>query len=90
MGWWNNEVRWVTDEDGLRCYFSEPDSGGLTRLGCYRRLLAQSDRPNQRMNRAPDSRSTQTTVLRRLKYVLELARLRGGSQHGVQHETVGP
>ena len=35
-------LRWVSDEDGLRCYFSEPDRGGLTRLECYRRLLAPS------------------------------------------------
>jgi hypothetical protein len=80
MGWWNNEVRWVNDEDGLRCYFSEPGAGSLSRLGCYRRLLAQSDRLNPRKNRAPSSRGTQTTFLRRLVDLLELARLRCDSQ----------
>ena len=39
-GW--DTLRWVSDEDGLRCYFTEPDPGGLTRLECYRRLLAPS------------------------------------------------
>jgi hypothetical protein len=84
MGW-NKEVRWVNDEDGLRCYLSEPGSGGLSRLGCYRRLLAESDRPTRRINRAPDPRHTQPTILRRLKHVLELAGLRGDGQRSVQH-----
>jgi hypothetical protein len=52
--WWNHEVRWVRDADGLRWYFSEPDPGGLSRLECYRRLLAQSERMNRRLNRMPD------------------------------------
>ena len=43
MRLWNNQAQWVTDEDGLRCYFSERDPGGLSRLECYRRLLAQPD-----------------------------------------------
>jgi hypothetical protein len=90
MGWWNDEIRWVNDEEGLRCFFSEPKAGGLSRLGCYRRLLAQSDRLNPRMNRAPDSRGPQTTLLRRLLVALiELAGLRGDRPCGVQHELAG-
>ena len=54
MGSWN-EMRWVRDEDGMRCYITEPDPGGLSRLECYSRLLALSDRMHRRMNPAPES-----------------------------------
>jgi hypothetical protein len=40
MRWWREERQWVSD-DGLRCYFSERDPGGPSRLECYRRLLAE-------------------------------------------------
>ena len=49
MGWWTN-TRWAHDEDELRTYYYiEAGPGGLSRLECYRRLLAHSDR---RMPRA--------------------------------------
>jgi hypothetical protein len=54
MGSWS-EIQWVKDEDGLRCYITEPDPGGLSRLECYSRLLALSDRMHRRMNPAPES-----------------------------------
>jgi hypothetical protein len=40
---WHDETQWVSDEDGLRWYFSERDPGGPSRLECYRRLLAEPD-----------------------------------------------
>jgi hypothetical protein len=44
MGWWNEDSRWVS-EDGVRYYFSEPYRGGsLSRLDCYRRMLAEPAR----------------------------------------------
>jgi len=90
MGWWTNEVRWVSDEDGLRCYyFSEPDPGGLSRLECYRRLLAQSDRMNRRMNRAPSASGSQTALLRPFVDALELARQSWNGARGVQQEMAG-
>jgi hypothetical protein len=54
MSSWS-EIRWVRDEDGLRCYITEPDPGGLSRLECYSRLLALSDRMHRRLNPAPES-----------------------------------
>jgi hypothetical protein len=37
-----DQKKWVND-DGLRCYFSQRDSGGPTRLECYRRLLREPE-----------------------------------------------
>jgi hypothetical protein len=48
MRWWSSDARWVSDENGLRWYFSEPNPGGPSRLECYRRLLAEPDRPKRR------------------------------------------
>jgi hypothetical protein len=51
---WNHEVRRVRDADGLRWDFNQPDPGGLSRLECHHRLLAQSERLNRRSSRMPD------------------------------------
>jgi hypothetical protein len=40
MNSWNNGPEWVND-DGLRCYFTQPNPGGPSQLECYRRLLAE-------------------------------------------------
>ena len=52
MSGWNDEAQWVSDEDGLRWYFSERDPGGPSRLECYRRLLGESDGWDHRGNLA--------------------------------------
>src|SRR5262245_34502228 len=41
MDCWDQK-KWVND-DGLRCYFTERDRGGPTRLECYRRLLREPE-----------------------------------------------
>jgi hypothetical protein len=43
MGPLHEEARWFSDGDGMRCYFSERDRRGPSRLECYRRLLAKPD-----------------------------------------------
>lgn len=43
MGPLHEEARWISDGDGMRCYFSERDRRGLSRLECYRRLLAKPE-----------------------------------------------
>jgi hypothetical protein len=45
---WNDEAQWVSDEDGVRWYFSERDPGGPSRLECYRRLLGEAGDWEQR------------------------------------------
>jgi hypothetical protein len=43
MGPLHEEARWISDGDGMRCYFSERDRRGPSRLECYRRLLAKPE-----------------------------------------------
>jgi len=72
-----DRVRWVTDEDGLRCYFSEFASGGLSRWECYRRLLAEPDRMNQCKDQMIDLRRAPMVCVRRLMDAIELANIVG-------------
>ena len=76
MGWWTNKG-WAHDEDELRTYYYiEAGPGGLSRLECYRRLLAHSDR---RMPRALDASAPQTTGIAALG--VGDATLRGQNHH---------
>ena len=69
-GW--DLLRWVSDEDGLRCYFSEPEPRGLSRLECYRRLLGQPDATQLPAARPLNSGGPRVARLRRLADVLDL------------------
>ena len=82
---WNDETQWVSDEDGLRWYFSERDPGGPSRLECYRRLLAEPD-----VNRRDDNPSfcglVVVATLRRLADLLEVVKRAWRGQPVIQHE----
>jgi hypothetical protein len=86
---WNDEAQWVSDENGLRWYFSERDPGGPSRLECYRRLLAEPvDEPGR--DYVPSFCLTAyTSAQRRWADLLELARRAWRGQPIVQHEIAG-
>jgi hypothetical protein len=72
MGWSTESRQWVSD-DGLRCYFSERDPGGPSRLECYRRLLAESMVDTKRRRSvASIAYLGQLGAMRRLSGLLEL------------------
>jgi hypothetical protein len=70
---WYSEPRWVS-ENGLRWYFSEPDPGGLSRLECYRRLLAEPARPTRRRFAVSASLTAWAAPLRRWADLLDVVR----------------
>jgi hypothetical protein len=74
MNLWNGESRWVTDEEGLRWYFSERDDGSPSRLECYRRLLAEPA-GTRGVHGALLSLPAIAAAVRRMADLLELARL---------------
>jgi hypothetical protein len=45
MAW--DDPQWVSDEDGLRCYYAYREKGGPTQLECYRRLLSEPSATDQ-------------------------------------------
>jgi hypothetical protein len=71
---WSNEARWVSDENGLRWYFSEPNPGGPSRLECYRRLLAEPSGPKRGRFVASAYFATYTAPLRRWTDLIDFAR----------------
>ena len=73
MRGWNDEAQWVSDENGLRWYFSERDPGGPSRLECYRRLLGESDGWDHRGNMASLLTAYDAT-LRRVVDLLDLVK----------------
>ena len=78
-GW--DTAQWIKDEDGLRCYFSESDAGGPSRLECYRRLLARTGRTTRPVHRVREAQPVLSAPLRRLAAALELAGLRWNGRH---------
>ena len=86
---WDDEWRWVSDEHGLRYYFSECDPGGPTRLDCYRQLLAEPVDMDEVDDQAPHPRIAGVALVRRLAELLDLARPSWRSQAGVTHQIAG-
>jgi hypothetical protein len=74
MNVWNGDSRWVTDEEGLRWYFTERDNGSPSRLECYRRLLAEPT-GTRGIHGALLSLPPYAAAVRRVVDLLELARL---------------
>jgi hypothetical protein len=64
----------VSDENGVRWYFSEQDPGGPSRLECYRRLLNQPANIQPSGSRAAMLLLPVATPLRRLSDLFELAK----------------
>jgi hypothetical protein len=73
MGPLHEEARWLSDGDGMRCYFSERDRRGPSRLECYRRLLAKPDDIKQGGYRSLDP-FLAGAPLQRFAALLELGR----------------
>jgi hypothetical protein len=77
----SDTAQWIKGEDGLRCYFSELDAGGPSRLECYRRLLSRTGRTMRSVHRVREARPVLAVPLRRLAAALELAGLRWNGRH---------
>jgi hypothetical protein len=71
---WNDTRVWVSDENGMRWYFSERDPGGPSRLECYRRLLAEPTDLTRRGHRASCDFSEYVAPFRRMAVLLGLAK----------------
>jgi hypothetical protein len=70
---WNDEAQWVSDEDGVRWYFSERDRGGPSRLECYRRLLSEAG-DRERRGYLASVLSAYDSTLRRVVDLLALVK----------------
>ena len=88
MSWWNDGAQWVSDENGLRWYFSERDPGGPSRLECYRRLLGEPMAATPRLA-SPLCVVASALPLRRLAEMFEVAKKGWRGQPAVQHELAG-
>jgi hypothetical protein len=90
MGPLHEEARWLSDGDGMRCYFSEGDRRGPSRLQCYRRLLAKPDDMKQGGYRSLDPLLA-IVPLQRFAALLELGRKtwRSWSSHGLNAAVAG-